>query len=120
MLTIDERRRALRFPLPLPLEVKWRENSGEIQKPATIRDISAHGVYFLIDRSLQPESKVELYLRLPGEGPAEGVLVHCVGRIARVEPGADPNRVGVGVRIDRYRFLRSGDEQTEKTSETVH
>ena len=111
MVTTDERRRAQRFPLPLPLEVKWQENSGEVQEPATIRDISATGVYFLFDRNLPLDSKVEFYVRLQVEGaPAGSVLLHCVGSIVRVEPAPDdPRHVGVGARIDRYRFLRPGE-----------
>ena len=111
MVATDERRRAQRFPLPLPLEVKWQENSGEVQEPATIRDISATGVYFLFDRNLPLDSKVEFYVRLQVEGaPAGSVLLHCVGSIVRVEPAPDdPRHVGVGARIDRYRFLRPGE-----------
>ena len=115
MLTTDERRRAQRFPLELPLEVKWQENGGVVQKLATMRDISASGIYFFLDRNVQPESKIEFYVRLQMEGtPGGGVLLHCVGSIVRVEPTkGDPNRIGVGVRIDRYRFLRPGEGPTE-------
>ena len=123
MLTIDERRRAQRFPLDLPLEVKWRETSGDVQKPATLRDISASGIYFVVDRNLQPESKVEFYVRLHVEGaPAGGVLLHCVGSVVRVDPAAtDPNRIGVAARIDRYRFLRPGEGPPEPVREqTTH
>lgn len=111
MLSTDERRRAQRFPLPLPLEVKWQENSGEVQQAATIHDISASGVYFFFDRGLPPDSKVEFYVRLEVEGaPGGSVLLHCLGSVVRVEPAPeDPNRVGVGARIDRYRFLRPGE-----------
>jgi len=111
MPTTDERRRAQRFPLPLPLEVKWQENSGEVQQPATIRDISATGVYFLFDRDLPVDSKVEFYVRLQMEGvPGGNVMLHCVGSIVRIDPTpGDPAHVGVGARIDRYRFLRPGE-----------
>lgn len=119
MLTTEERRRAQRFPLSLPLEVKWQETSGEIQQPATIRDISATGIYFLFDRNLPPESKLEFYVRLQVEGaPGGSVLLHCVGSIVRVEPTpSDPQRVGVGARIDRYRFLRPGEGPPELTEQ---
>lgn len=123
MLTTEERRRAQRFPLDLPLEVKWRENSGEVQQPAALRDISANGIYFVVDRNLQPESKVEFYVRLQVEGaPAGGVLLHCVGSVVRVDPTvADPHHVGVAARIDRYRFLRPGEGPTEVgREETTH
>ena len=104
-----ERRRAQRFPLALPLEVKWQEPSGETCQAANIRDISASGVYFWVDRELQPNSKLEFFVRLDIEGaPAEGVLLHCVGSIVRVT--REDGEVGVAARIDRYRFVRPGEE----------
>jgi len=108
MLTTDNRRRAQRFPLQLPLEVKWREASQDVQKHGTVRDISANGVFFQFDRALQPESKVEFYVRLELEGaPGGGVWLHCVGSVVRVEPSPEnPTGVGVAARIERYRFLR--------------
>jgi len=106
-----ERRRSQRFPLDLPLEVKWQGTGGEMQKAAAIRDISASGIYFMVDQPLEPESKVEFYVRLQVEGgPRSGVLLHCLGSIVRVE-SEDPKkpRVGVAARIDRYRFIRPGE-----------
>jgi hypothetical protein len=111
MLTSTERRRSQRFPLDLPLEVRWQEGTDEFLRSAAIRDISASGIYFLVDRALHPESKAEFYVRLQVEGgPRSGVLLHCLGSIVRVEP-SDPvtNRVGVAARIDRYRFVRPGE-----------
>lgn len=121
MLTNDERRRARRFPLQLPLEVKWHETAGDIQKEATIRDISATGIYFLVDRDLAPESKVEFYVRLDVEGaPRGGVLLHCVGSVVRVEPTEEAaDRVGIAARIERYRFVRPGEAPPETPSEEI-
>lgn len=117
MVTTDERRRAQRFPLALPLEVKWHENHEnccELHKPATIRDISTTGVYFLFDCDLPADSKVEFYVRLQVEGAPGGVMLHCTGSIVRVEPtAADSQRVGVAARIERYRFLRPGEASPE-------
>lgn len=113
MPTADERRRAQRFPLHLPLKVKWQEESSEIQEPATVQDISANGVYFLLSHDLKPESKVEFYVRLKTEGTANtGVMLHCVGSVVRVD-SKDKERVGVAARIDRYRFLRPGEAPPE-------
>lgn len=114
MATTDERRRAQRFPLDLPLEVKWHEDTQELREPAKTRDISASGLYFMLDHQLEPNSKVEFYVRLQVEGaPGGGVMLHCVGSVVRVEPVvSDPNRVGVAARIERYRFLRPGEGPT--------
>lgn len=108
MTVATDRRRAQRFPLTLPLEVKWQEPAGEARQPANIRDISATGVYFLLDRELDPASKVEFFVRLNIEGaPAGGILLHCVGSIVRVE--RQDGDVGIAASIDRYRFVRPGE-----------
>lgn len=108
---VEEKRKAQRFPLDLPLQIKWQERSVELEKPATMQDISASGIFFLVDRKLEPDSKVEFYIRLQVEGaPEGGVLLHCVGSVVRVAPSEGaPGTVGVGARIDRYRFLRPGE-----------
>mgnify|MGYP001050156167 CR=1 FL=1 len=101
----QERRRAQRFPLRLPLEIKWQEPTGDARQPANIRNISAIGIYFLLDRELEPESKLEFFVRLQVEGaPPGGVLLHCLGSIVRIE--RQDGQVGVAARIDRYRFVR--------------
>ncbi|MEE8201838.1 MAG: PilZ domain-containing protein [Candidatus Acidoferrales bacterium] len=121
MLAGENRRKAQRFPLPLPLEIKFQESSGEVQQPATIRDISATGIYFLFDRDLPPDSKVEFYVRLELEGaPGGSVLLHCVGSIVRIEHRDAEGRVGVGARIDHYRFLRPGEGPEADRGETKH
>jgi len=113
MPTTDERRRAQRFPLHLPLKVKWQEESADVQEPASLRDISASGVYFMVSHDLKPDSKVEFYVRLKTEGGTNGgVLLHCVGSVVRVD-SKDKEQVGVAARIDRYRFLRPGEEVPE-------
>lgn len=109
MATTDDRRRAQRFPLHLPLKVKWQEESSDVAEPAALRDISASGVYFMVHHELKPESKVEFYVRLKTEGGSNGgVLLHCVGSVVRVD-SKDKEQVGVAARIDRYRFLRPGE-----------
>ncbi len=112
-MSADDRRRTQRFPLDLPLEVK----TGEQQKPAALQDISANGIFFMVDRELSQDSKVEFYVRLQIEGAAEGVLLHCVGSVVRVVPNpTEPGKVGIGARIERYRFLRPGEAPAENPS----
>ncbi|MGH9789417.1 MAG: PilZ domain-containing protein [Candidatus Acidiferrales bacterium] len=120
MPTAEDRRRTQRFPLDLPLEVKLREPAGETQKPAVLQDISANGVFFMVDRQLQPDSKLEFYVRLQIEGAPEAVLLHCVGSVVRVVPNpTEPGKVGIGARIERYRFLRPGEAPPEGTPEVA-
>jgi len=116
MPSAAERRRAQRFPLDLPLNVKWGKEGEEVEEAGEVRDISATGVYFQLNRSISPESKLEFYVRLKVEGAAEGgVLLHCVGSVMRVE-SKDQEQVGVAARIDRYRFVRPGTEAAEVLS----
>ncbi|MFQ5817069.1 MAG: PilZ domain-containing protein [Terriglobia bacterium] len=119
MIPTTERRRAQRFPLELPLEIKWGEAAGEALRPADLRDISATGIYFTVDRELQPESKVEFFVRLNVEGaPPGGVLLHCVGSIVRVEHQG--TNVGVAARIDRYRFVRPDEASRDVKPEQAN
>jgi hypothetical protein len=120
MPTSAERRKAQRFPLDLPLNVKWGKEGQEVEESGEVRDISASGVYFRLSSTPTPESKLELYVRLKMEGaPEGGVLLHCVGTVMRIDSEA-AEQVGVAARIDRYRFLRPGAELAqafpEKTS----
>lgn len=109
MAAAEERRKAQRFPLELPLTASWSQRGEEVQEPGTIRDISSSGVYFVVSRDLKPESKLQLSIRLNVEGaPVGGVLLECVGSVVRVE-SKEADRVGVAARIERYRFQRLGD-----------
>lgn len=114
-----ERRRAQRFPLDLPLEVKYGANGEAVRKPAELQDISASGIYFMVDQSLEPDSKVEFYVRLQMENaPGGSVWLHCIGSVVRVEASPeDPAHVGVAARIDRYRFVRGDQVPSEFTAE---
>jgi len=120
MMTAEDRRRTQRYALDLPLEVKLREPAGETQKAAVLQDISSNGIFFMVDRQLQPDSKIEFYVRLQIEGAPEAVLLHCVGSVVRVVPNsAEPNKVGIGARIERYRFLRPGETPSEDATEVA-
>ena len=94
--------------------MKWREQASEQHKPALLQDISANGIFFLVDREMHPDSKVEFYVRLQIEGASEAVLLHCVGSVVRVvSSGEEHGKVGVGARMERYRFLRPGEMPIE-------
>jgi hypothetical protein len=109
MPTATERRKAQRFPLQLPLQVRLPGPEAGGERGAAIRDISANGIYFQFDSKLEENSKVEFFVRLAIEGaPSGGVWLHCLGSIVRVEPTGASN-IGVGARIDRYRFLPPGE-----------
>jgi len=104
-LAITERRSRKRYPLKLPVTVRPPGVSagGEIRTES--KDVSSHGVYFVMENSLKSGSAVEILLTLPSEiTRAEPVRVRCEARVQRSENIAE-GRVGVAAEIERYRFL---------------
>jgi len=99
----EEKRKARRFELALPVTLV----AGAQEKvPVQTRDISSSGMLLEFDAQLQPGSKVELEVTLPGEITQAGpVTVRCLGRVVRVDRGS---RTGVAVTISKYEFLRVG------------
>jgi hypothetical protein len=104
-LAITERRSTKRFPLKLALSVRPSgvRTAGEILTEC--KDVSSHGVFFFLQESIQNGSPLELVLTLPSEiTRAEPVRVRCEARVQRTEPAGE-GRVGIAVKIERYRFL---------------
>ena len=68
-------------------------------------------MYFFLPKQVTSGSPVEIILTLPHEITLAGpVRVRCLGRVHRSE-GDDPTgRSGVVAEIQRYEFLRGGDE----------
>jgi len=101
----EDKRRARRFDLDLPVQVL---TVGE-QKPfetVRTRDISSTGLFIEFDQRVQAGTKVELLVTLPREITQTGpVQIRCMGRVVRVERG-ERERTGIAVSIDRYDFTR--------------
>ena len=74
------------------------------------RDISTHGVYFLVDSELAPGAELDLTMTLPAEvtGGTE-VFIRATGKVVRVEkkPETNSDRLGVAAVIERYDIVRS-------------
>ena len=114
-MAITERRSTKRFPLKLALSVRPSgvRTAGEIVTEC--KDVSSHGVFFFLQESLQSGSPLELVLTLPSEiTRAEPVRVRCEARVQRTEPAGE-GRVGIAVKIERYRFL-PGRRERRKAS----
>lgn len=114
-MAITERRSTKRFPLKLALSVRPSgvRTAGEIVTEC--KDVSSHGVFFFLQESLQSGSPLELVLTLPSEiTRAEPVRVRCEARVQRSEPAGE-GRVGIAVKIERYRFL-PGRRERRKAS----
>ena len=103
-------RAAERFPLKLPISVRWTSPSGSAEVQTRCHDVSSHGIYFDLEpiepAPIQKGSKVEIVITLP-EG-ASLSRVYCHGHVRRTKV-LDLNRVGVAAQIERYRFLRGTD-----------
>jgi PilZ domain len=92
------------FRFPLQLEVKLKTPCGEFC--AKTRDISAGGILFHLDSTIEVGSPVEFAIAMPGEmlGTTTSVEVNCTGRVVRCL--RDATGQGVAVVIDEYHFKR--------------
>jgi len=99
----QERRNARRFSLSLPMAL--HAASGRKPEIATeTRDVSARGVYFLLDYRLEEGTCFEFTLTLPPELTlTESIQVRCRARVLRVQ--AEDHRVGVAAIIEQYDFV---------------
>jgi PilZ domain len=95
-----EVRCAVRFPLALPAVL----SVGGQDVAALTRDVSASGVLFELNRSLEPGVEIRFSLRMPHavlRSPHD-VLVHCVGRVVRCSM-SQSNYLAAST-IDDYEF----------------
>lgn len=68
------------------------------------RDVSARGVYFLLDSRLAQGDSFEFTLTLPPEVTmTESIEVRCRARVLRVQN--EDGKVGVAAVIERYDFI---------------
>lgn len=106
-------RRNTRFPLVLPITVRWSTQSGIAEAETESRDVSSTGIYFSLPIPVERGTAVEIVITLPHEVTGHGqTRVRCHGRILRADAFGE-SRVGVATQIEHYQFVR-GDE-TEQT-----
>jgi hypothetical protein len=98
-----EKRNTRRFALRLPVTVNQNGGSGET---AQTRDVSARGVCFYMDSSVEVGSQIEFTLTLPPEITlTESIRVRCKGKVVRMEERDSNDKVVVAAVIDEYEFL---------------
>jgi hypothetical protein len=106
-----ELRKTQRFDLRLPIELV-RAGGATLGKVTETRNVSSGGVLFASESQLPVGEPIEYFITLP-TGPApQGVRLHCVGTVIRLE--ARPNRGGrdrdkpfsVAATLERYEFVR--------------
>ena len=99
-----DKRATRRFPLRLPVSVTYGEPVEE--HAAQTRDVSARGICFYVDSSIQAGAGIDFTLTLPPEITlTEAIRVRCKGHVVRVEGGNPTNKLAVAAVIDEYEFL---------------
>ncbi len=94
-----------RFNLKLPVTVKYPQGDAS-EKQAVTRDVSARGICFHMDSSIEEGSQIEFTLTLPPEITlTESIRVHCKGKVVRVDQGGADGMVGIAAVIEQYEFL---------------
>jgi PilZ domain len=103
----QERRTMRRFDMRLPALVKGADI--DLDEFATeTQNVSARGVYFYLDRPVEPGSQLEVTLTFPPHITlTDSVRVRFTARVVRVEDPLPASRIGIAAFIEEYEFLRS-------------
>jgi hypothetical protein len=108
---MDERRNARRYELAFPITLRLGQQAALQPQEGVTRDISARGLYFVVDADLAVGSNVEFTLTLPTSmGQPTDVQVRARGRVVRVERPrleSEEARVGVAAIIETYDIVRA-------------
>lgn len=98
-----------RFAMKLPASVRVSGIPSEFSTET--ENVSARGIYFYLDRRLNPGARVEVSMSFPPQVTlGEPLQVRFLARVLRVEPLGPADRVGVAAMIEEYEFLRSEDD----------
>lgn len=98
-----EKRSTRRFPLDLPISVKYLDN-GRRELAGHTRDVSSRGVFMYLDTEIVAGAPIEFVMTLPPEITlSEPIRVRCTGRVLRVDRPAQDQ--GIAVAIDKYDFV---------------
>ncbi len=105
---MDESRTGKRFPVNLPIRLEGDETKTPV---GSTDNMSAAGVYLVLDRSFDPGSTVRFEMTIPAEaiGAPQDMTVRCLGRVLRSDPKG-PKQNGVACVIDSYEFVREPEE----------
>ena len=97
----QEVRCAVRFPLTLPVVV----SAAGGEHTALTKNVSASGVLFEMNHSMEVGENIHFSLRMPGAvlGTPHDVLVDCRGRVVRCSMSQSQSHVAAT--IDEYQFV---------------
>lgn len=103
----QERRTIRRFDMRLPASVRVPDTGAEELFTET-QNVSARGVFFYLDRPLEPGSRIDVTLTFPPHVTlTDSVRVRFAARVIRIEGPLPASRIGVAAMIEEYEFLRS-------------
>ena len=104
MFRKDDRRKAPRFAVSIPLRVRLGHDAAPEELIASI-NLSERGVFFETSSPVQKGLAVHLSFEMPEEVTGvPAIQWNCAGEIVRVESSKTPGKVGVGVRIDHWKL----------------
>jgi hypothetical protein len=106
---MTERRTTRRYDLSLPISVRVPTANASDSQMGKTRDISARGLYFVMDQDLQAGSDLDFTLTLPTEVThGVEVFVRATGKVVRVESRIEDgnSRMGIAAVIKRYDVVR--------------
>ena len=102
-----------RFDMRLPAIIRTKE-PGQIDFLTETQNVSARGVFFYLDRRMDPGSHVEVTLTFPPHITlTDSVRVRFLARVLRAETPLPASRVGIAAYIEKYEFLRSNAEAND-------
>ena len=104
LLSGPERRARVRVLSQLPLSVKF---GGIYETMAESANISARGMFFVLQQRLEVGSVVELIFRLPRRViGVDGIWLRCTAEVVRVQDGRPEGKFGIGARFTSYEVFR--------------
>lgn len=103
----SDRRSMRRFDMRLPATIRIG-GEGASEFLTETQNVSARGVFFYLDRSVDAGSRLDVTLTFPPHVTlTDPVRVRFAARVIRVESPLPSARVGIAAMIEEYEFLRS-------------
>ena len=108
---MNERRNTRRYELAFPISLRLGQGAPLQPREGVTRDVSARGLFFVVDADLAVGSNLEFILTLPTSvTQSTDVQVRARGKVVRIErPRLETEevRVGVAAVIESYDIIRA-------------
>lgn len=84
--TLQELRKARRYPLSASVHFSWLDSDGKLQQSEGVsRDLGMRGIFVLATGAPSVGTYVELDAYLPATHPGKAQRLHAKGKVLRVE-----------------------------------